>query len=304
MDRVELSFDQAKSWIKDTEGVIQQLLKFSTPLKPGLQKFPQTIKDLSKDVFSLLSERKKALDNTKAAIRHHLLYAETEQAQHNFLFLVLKLYAENCQQLQGLREQKLQAQDLYKHGPKTVTAIIDDSRDMFPNGDVINTVEELATILASLLSSALDYPRLLLEILSLEFGLKPEELNTLLHGNPDYPIPVPFHRFKKQLCRSTGTNTIYSHKLAWQGTQKEFAELILSLESKGWIKSIAPGELTGTVQSLVYSFDLSQTQKGTATDAQRSLTQLLKPSERETKVYTKRYDCKFHNILPNKGKTG
>lgn len=86
--------------------------------------------------------------------------------------------------------------------------------------------------------------------------------------------------------------------IQWFGDLKEFADLIVCLEEKKWIE-ISPGNLSPVVRALCTSFDFSATKKTNTSNTQKSLLQYLKPSEREHKVYTKRYKSKFDSILLN-----
>jgi hypothetical protein len=87
-------------------------------------------------------------------------------------------------------------------------------------------------------------------------------------------------------------------KIQWNGNLKEFAELIDSLEKNNWIK-INDGDLSKNVQSLCECFDLSKTKKTKDSSTEESIYQILKPSEREHKIYTKKYTTKFNSISSN-----
>ena len=88
-------------------------------------------------------------------------------------------------------------------------------------------------------------------------------------------------------------------KIRWLGNLKEFAELITVLEAKGWIEPIEHGELSLFVRSAATYFDLSNTQKKSDSNTEKSLMQYLKPSERDSKIFSKRYIQKFNAILAN-----
>lgn len=98
-----------------------------------------------------------------------------------------------------------------------------------------------------------------------------------------------------------GTKTVqaYKRKLKWEGTLKEFAELIIVLEEKGWITPIVHGERKAVIRATLNAFDFSKTRKSVDSDTECTLLQYLKPSEVGKKVFTKRYNQKFDDILPN-----
>ena len=87
-------------------------------------------------------------------------------------------------------------------------------------------------------------------------------------------------------------------KIKWNGDLKEFAELIDSLEKNNWI-TINDGELSQSVKAICQIFDFSQTKKTKDSNTESSLIQYLKQSERESKIYTKRYSKKFNSISSN-----
>ncbi len=86
-------------------------------------------------------------------------------------------------------------------------------------------------------------------------------------------------------------------KIRWRGELKEFAELLVSLEKKQWIE-LPDGELNPIVKTLCLCFDFSGTKRKENSNTENSLLQYLKPSERELKIYTKRYQTKFDSIYP------
>ncbi len=90
-----------------------------------------------------------------------------------------------------------------------------------------------------------------------------------------------------------------TYRIRWRGSLKEFAELITELENKGWIDPINHGEVNAFTRSILSCFDFSETQKKIDSKTEASLMQYLKPSERETKIYSKRYIKKFASILFN-----
>lgn len=96
------------------------------------------------------------------------------------------------------------------------------------------------------------------------------------------------------------TIMIGTQRAKWKGSLKEFAELIIELENKGWMEPIAHGELNAFIRALLICFDFSETQKRVDSNTENSLMQYLKPSERDSKIFSKRYVKKFVTILSNK----
>lgn len=90
-------------------------------------------------------------------------------------------------------------------------------------------------------------------------------------------------------------------KIVWKGNLKEFAEMFDSLEKMEWI-DVPDGELTAIVKTLCACFDFTATKKTEESNTEASLTQYLKVSERETKIYTQRYQKKFNLISENNTK--
>jgi len=87
------------------------------------------------------------------------------------------------------------------------------------------------------------------------------------------------------------------HKLIWQGKQKELLELIVELQTKGWIAEIPVGSLNKAAREITSLFDL--------TGADKSFAQILKgeiiDGERTyDKIYGKRYKQKFDRIEKNR----
>ena len=85
-------------------------------------------------------------------------------------------------------------------------------------------------------------------------------------------------------------NEQYKKPLKWMGTQKQFAELIIELEEKGWVKNDNKSIFQNTKQ-YAYHFDLSETKKSKDKDSNqvKSLYQLLKPQQSKDFEYVKLY---------------
>ena len=87
------------------------------------------------------------------------------------------------------------------------------------------------------------------------------------------------------------------HKLIWRGKQKELVELIVELQSKGWIAEIPVGSLSKAAREITSVFDLTGTDK--------SFSQILKGEMLDgkrtyDKIYGKRYKQKFNEIKENR----
>lgn len=87
-------------------------------------------------------------------------------------------------------------------------------------------------------------------------------------------------------------------KIKWNGELKEFAEMIVQLETSNWIE-LPHGELNPIVKTLCLCFDFSKTKRKEKSNTENSLLQYLKPSERGNKIFTKRYIRKFDSIISN-----
>lgn len=92
-------------------------------------------------------------------------------------------------------------------------------------------------------------------------------------------------------------HAITKHKLIWQGKQIELLELIVTLQTKGWIAKIPVGSLSKAAREITSLFDL--------TGADKSFAQILKgkiiDGERTyDSTYGKRYKEKFDKIESNK----
>ena len=90
-------------------------------------------------------------------------------------------------------------------------------------------------------------------------------------------------------------------KIRWNGLQKDFAELIIELQVKGWIPPIEPNNLKSTVDKICLIFDITPTQQKVNSNPANSLYQILKGenidgNKEYSKINTKRYKKKFSEI--------
>ena len=109
-------------------------------------------------------------------------------------------------------------------------------------------------------------------------------------------IEKGFELFKEKIS-DNGPQTI-KQKVMWNGKLKEFAELIVELERHEWIE-LPHGQVNQIVKTICLCFDFVKTKKSANSNTENSLLQYLKPSEKEDKIFTKRYVTKFANIIPN-----
>lgn len=115
-----------------------------------------------------------------------------------------------------------------------------------------------------------------------------------------------YESFKKKIKK-----IIYEHKetefkepIVWNGTQKEFAELVLELQKKGWIATDGERSIANLSKEFASSFDLSGTKKSKNSNEENSFYQLLKPQQNKEngyeniypQIYTKRYKPCFQEI--------
>ena len=92
------------------------------------------------------------------------------------------------------------------------------------------------------------------------------------------------------------------------GYTKEFAELILELQIKNWIKNDSEQSINKTAKEFAVHFDLTATKKNNSSNEINSLYQLLKPQQSKEfdykdqypQIYSKRYEPKFKEVKPRK----
>jgi len=95
-------------------------------------------------------------------------------------------------------------------------------------------------------------------------------------------------------------------KVKWQGTQQQFCELLVELESKSWIEPLEEWLKAGIIRSICHVFDFSNTQKTpNAAKAEESITRTMhsKLTNRFNemvlvydKIHTPQYIPKFFGI--------
>ncbi|QJB34080.1 hypothetical protein HF329_23440 [Chitinophaga oryzae] len=307
MEEIELIFHRAGILLKDLTAVAKSLQDMSKQVYTG----SHTLADLTAnlhggqpDAYQKLFtiERASILRDLKKQIRQRLLVETDDNLHHNFLFLLLKLYTELRY---GLKTVKLlqqrnaaifdeQVSTNYKSRLQTI--------EIIPDSLPLTDLGQLVTLAGFYLMAALDLPKAMLRTIRQEFCLKADEVKALFDRDTNGTIPVNLHRLKRLLSQPSEPMKVmpYSYlKIPWAGNLKQFAELVTELEKKGWIKPIAHGELQATITTLLHCFDLSSTQRKEDSNTAASLLQYMKPSERDVKIYTKRYSRQFSDIQWN-----
>jgi hypothetical protein len=307
MEEVEVIFRDARTLIKQLTITAKELLEISHKVCSKDIKLSDIDLQLhggkpSAHLQQFSNKKRELLHLLQQTIRHRLLYAPDDNFIHNFLFLLLKLYTEVkwlSPRPQILLKQNESIFDnfvsiKYKSGITTIPLITES----LP----FNDLGELVTLTGFYLIMAGDLIKQIIKVIRHEFSLKTDDIKGLFDQDKYGPIPVALHRFKKLLTQEPATvkpNQQNYLKIPWAGNLKQFAELITELEKKGWINPISPGELQATVTTLLHCFDLSATQRNEDSSTTNSLLQYMKPSERDLKIYTKRYIRKFTGISPN-----
>ncbi|MFB6457617.1 hypothetical protein ACE38W_20275 [Chitinophaga sp. Hz27] len=298
MEQIEQTFEQAKDWMKELQGFTGNLLELVKNITTGDFELPMHIPGIEADVNNLITRKVSLLLELKKLIRYQLLYANSDQYTQNLLFLLLKLYTEfrrTCRPLRIFRDRNTFYFD--KHVSQEYKQGIADLQ-IIPANELASDIGDLVTISGYLLETGIVFSKQIIKVIRTEYSMKEDDIRALFDESKYGPIPVSLHHYKHQLLTPRAVKT-KTHRLSWQGNLKQFAELIIELEKKGWIKAIQPGELQATVNALAETFDLSNTNKKENADNTQSLTQYLKPSEREAKVFTKRYNPQFNLINPN-----
>ena len=72
------------------------------------------------------------------------------------------------------------------------------------------------------------------------------------------------------------TGTKPPKKLKWLATQRDLAQLLITLQEKGYVAPIEDGDNASVCRNICNLFDLSETQKGENTDPVHSFTQIMK----------------------------
>ena len=113
------------------------------------------------------------------------------------------------------------------------------------------------------------------------------------------------------LLKTKMRNLIEEHKknetkerIVWNGSQKQFAELIVELKNKGWIENNSNKSIATIAKEFAACFDLTGTKKSKSSSEENSFYQLLKPQQSKgnlyeniyPQIYTKRYKSSFKEI--------
>lgn len=307
MEEVELIFRRAGVLVTDISVVAKELLDISKEIYTGsatLQDLTSALHDGNTEAYQrkFAIEKMNLLNDLRQEIRYRLLYITDDNFMHNFLFLLLKLYTEFTRSLHPIKIlNKRNAVIFDTHVSSAFKARIDEI-EIVPRSLPLSDLGELVTLTGFYLIMAEEMPKLIIRTIRREFSLKTDEIKALFDQDKYGPIPVAQHRLKHLLTKeapTVNTGTRKHSKIPWAGNLKQFAELITELEKKGWIKPIPHGELQTTVATLLHCFDLSATQRKEDSNTENSLLQYLKPSERDLKIYTKRYVRQFTEILYN-----
>jgi hypothetical protein len=121
-------------------------------------------------------------------------------------------------------------------------------------------------------------------------------------------VPVPLHQTPFKLINAdeppatqTQPQPLLQNNLplTWRGTQKQLAELLISLVDKGWLEPFPPGALSAICRTVCATFDLQHTQRSPNSDVEKSFYQIMKPDV-DSKTYKATYPKVFaKNTVPS-----
>lgn len=307
MEEIELIFHRAGILLKDLTAVAKSLQDMSKQVYTGTHTLAALTADLHgghPEAYQKLFTVDKAsiLHDLKKHIRQRLLTETDDNLIHNFLFLLLKLYTELRYSLQTVKILQQRNAAIFDEHVSTNYKAQLETMLVIPDSLPLTDLGQLVTLTGFYLMLAADLPKAMLRTVRQEFCLKAEDIKAMFDRDTTGTIPVALHRLKRILSQPSEPTKVIPYgflKIPWAGNLKQFAELVIELEKKGWIKPIAHGELQATVTTLLHCFDLSATQRKEDSNTANCLLQYLKPSERELKIYTKRYTRKFSDILWN-----
>ncbi|MBC9910567.1 hypothetical protein [Chitinophaga varians] len=307
MEDIELIFHRAGILLRDLTAVAKSLQDMSKQVYTGSYTLDTLTADLhgrQPEAYQKMFTVEKAgiLHDLKKHIRQHLLIETDDNRIHNYLFLLLKLYTELRYSLQAVKILQQRNAAIFDEHVSTNYKSQLETMQVIPDCLPLTDLGQLVTLTGFYLMVAVDLPKAMLRTVRLEFCLKAEDIKAMFDRDTTGTIPVALHRLKRILSQPSEPAQAIPNgflKIPWAGNLKQFAELVTELERKGWIKPIAHGELQSTVTTLLHCFDLSATQRKEDSNTANCLLQYLKPSERELKIYTKRYTRKFSDILWN-----
>ncbi|RAJ85866.1 hypothetical protein CLV59_102572 [Chitinophaga dinghuensis] len=295
MEQIEKIFEQAKACINEMEEYSERLLVKINNFTPDDNELTSNLYTIGADLHTLIDTLSALLGPLKTEIRYQLLHATSDQYMQNFLFLLLKLYTDfrRC-----TRPLYVISKDLRAPFDKHVRHVFINMQKQNTEDEDFSDIGKVILITGYMLECGISFRKDIMKIIRQEYSLKIEDISALFDESKYGPVPVPLHLYKQQLTKGQPPKPA-NRKLKWEGNLKQFAELVVELEQKGWIAPIPPGELTTTVNAILSIIDLSGTQVNPSTDTASSLLQYLKPSEREYKIYSKRYKRNFDSINPN-----
>lgn len=247
------------------------------------------------------------LTELQKRVREKLLMCEHENFTYSFLFYLLKFHHDLKHYFQKAAAAQNRFSILFEEVQRNHKRYQYEFSLSFPFKNRVQLLLIGTVIIYLIRNTSTEFKR----ILQREFSIKYEDINKLFQYDKSTWQPLPIPRLKLLLMEPSimekpqeQTNPlpfqeVTNKKIKWKGSLKQFAELINELEIKAWIEPIAHGELSPSIKALTDCFDFSLTQKKEGSNSTSSLMQYLKASEREDKIYSKRYIKQFDCILPN-----
>jgi hypothetical protein len=325
MESTESLLDQLSLEMRVLLDNSRLLLKLSKALRDNDINIEHANKVLSDNGFGSKSLRERfkisrIVRDIQKNVRERLLYSENENFNYTFLSYLLKSHHDLKIHYQVAANMRYTYSSLFDE-INTLQDINQDNIVLFP----FKNFAQLQILGCKLIIQINNLSQEFRKILCQEFCIKNEDVKKLFHFDTYYWCPIPLPQIKQLLIAPSdpplpsGESTEFIDvlnkvapaslnstepreigiKVKWKGDLKQFAELLDILEIKGWIEPIGHGELNATIKVLTECFDFSLTQKRENSNSATSLMQYLKPSEREIKIYSKRYKKKFDSIMVN-----